>query len=144
MLMTVISSTKAEKRNSPFDHRNHARGRAYVALLSRGPRDTISRTFVQREKRHNGGEIYISVATKPGDVYEVRRWWWDQSRKNFLGGNTYIGFDEQNQPFALSREEAFNNVLRSKITQQATETAVPVVTYAQRVLPQGVIFSCPD
>jgi hypothetical protein len=141
MRMTVVSSTKAEKRHSPFEHRNHARGKAYVALLKKGLRGSIDRVFVQREKRNNGGEIFISVETSPGDIYEIRRWWWDQGRNNFIGGNAYVGFDEANQPFVLTRDEAFDSILTPSIRQTDSGSINLIITHPERVLPTGVIFT---
>ena len=119
------------------EHPQHAKGKAYCALLKKGPRDTIDREFVRRTKSESGSEYLMMVETQPGDIYEIRRWWFDGQRQTYLGGTVWIGMDENNQPFALTRDEAFNSVLTPPIRQHG-EALVPVTP--TRMLPLHVEF----
>lgn len=140
-MMTVTSQRKAEKKNSCFFERNHARAKAYVALLRPGQRGQIMRDFVKREK-HGDTRLLFSVAHRPGDIYEIRRWFWDADRKTFMGGTVYIGFDESNHPFALSREEAFLSLTAPLIAQNVAADDRPArPKRTPRMLPSDIAFS---
>lgn len=137
-VLHVISNPTAEKRNSPHEARNHAKGKAYLALLKKGPRDSIERVFIRRSRKDR--QIWFTVTTRPGDIYELRNWYWDGNRESFMGGTHYIAFDDDNRPVVLSREEAFLSVLNPPVTHHADRT-VPMRLTAVRMLPEGVVIS---
>lgn len=139
-MLIVYSDKNAEKKSSPYEARNHARPRAYIALLSRGPRNSIERKFLPR-KKVSAGKWRVEVNHRPGDIYEIRRWWWDSLRETYLGGCVWIGFDQNNAPFALTRDEAFLNVLAERIaSDRSAAPNIPAQIIATRMLPEGVIF----
>lgn len=140
MMMTVISSKKAQRANSPLDHRNHRKQKAYVARLKKGLRDTVDREFVTRSKSNRVSEIVFSIETQPGDIYEIRRWWWDASREAFMGGTVYVGFNDEG-PMLLTRDEAFTSVLAISVEGERADTSHPVVIRTERILPPGIFFS---
>lgn len=139
-MMLVRSLKSAERRNSPWLERNHARGKAYCARLKLGERQTIDREFVKRAKSSSGAELLLSVVTRPGDIYEIRRWWFDHDRQTYFGGTVWIGFDDANQPFVLTREEAFDSVINPPARPADREGQALVSIVASRIIPAGIEF----
>lgn len=139
-MMTVVSMKAAQKRNSPHAARNHARGRAYVALLRAGPRGSVDRDFIAHRTNGTETQLLFEVAHQPGDIYEVRRWFWDDHRETFMGGVVHVGFDGANRPFMLTRDEAFASVLARSITTDAPADFTPAVQRPKRMLPADLRF----
>lgn len=132
--MTIQSVKAAERQNSPYPERNHAKKRSYVALLVRGERGTVDRKWV--EKNRCGNKILFSVTPQPGDIYEICRWQWDHIRQQFMGGTIWIGFESASKPIPLSRSEAFASILNERLSGEAGQA--PSV---QRVIPEWVTLS---
>lgn len=138
-MMSVYSHSGAERRNSPYEDRNHARRKSYVARLIEGPRDTIARQFVERQK--DGNQIRFDVERVPGDIYEIRRWLWDSHRQNYFGGMVYIGFDDEVKPFVLTRDEAYQSVLMRRVSGRRKDGSVDIIVQIPtRIIPADLHF----
>lgn len=139
MRMTVVSSKTAETRNSPIRARNWKKPKAYVALMERGAGETIARRFVERSPSGSSQETCFSIDAKLGDIYEIRRWWWDAARGTFLGGTVWIGIGPEGG-VPLTREEAIAHVSSGRIEGGAPEPGRPVRILPKRMLPPGIHF----
>lgn len=140
-MLSVRSHSNAERVNSPFGERNHARRKSFVARLKLGVRDSVDREFVERHK--DGNSIRFDVDNQPGDIYEIRRWLWDDARKTYMGGTVYVGFDQSNKPFMLTREEAFASVLMRPLGDDADYGSAPIetITRPDRIIPSDLIIT---
>lgn len=140
-MLLVRSHSNAERANSPFGERNHARRKSFVARLKPGARGSIDREFVERRK--DGNHIRFDVANQPGDIYEIRRWLWDDIRKSYMGGTVYVGFDQQNTPFMLTRDEAFASVHMRGLADGADYGHTPAETVVRpnRIIPSDLIIT---
>lgn len=139
MLMQVTSMRAAERRNSPHAIRNHQRSRAYVARLYADQRGVIVRDFVKREKSGDS-RLVFTVNTQPGDIYEIRRWFWDGNRECFMGGMVWIGLDQANEPFMLTRDEACASARLLRVETTAPPSDVPAINRPDRILPRDILF----
>ena len=141
MRLTVYSDKNAERSKSPYDSRNHGKPKAYVAVLKKGLRDTVDREFVKRE-RVSANKFRFCITFEPGDIFEVRRWRWDDLREAYTGGTVYMGVNQDGTPQLLTRDEAFLNILSDKLDkpQGSNPETAPARLLPQRMLPGDLIF----
>lgn len=130
--MTRISITSS--RNA----RKHGKPKAYLALLKPGLRGSIARDFFPTKKLTGGTDGFFANA-KPGEIYELRRWRWDQPRAQFVGGTDWIGIQADGSPEPLTREEAFAAILVDRIDSDRQPEHTPDKhRAATRMLPDDI------
>lgn len=105
----------------------------YLARLTAGPHGSVSREFVRARKRTGGSKTLESHA-KPGDVFEARRWLWDETRQQYSGGTVWFGVQKGGALCILSRDEAFHAVGASAIAT-TYRPEIPDHARATRMIP---------
>lgn len=93
--------------------------RAYLARLATSLRGSIDRQFAPKLKELNErNRRAFRLGGKAGDVFEARRWWWDDERGSYVGGTCWFGVQADGSIFPLTRDEAFAAVLAPRLSNQ--------------------------
>lgn len=112
-------------------------GRAYLARLTAGPRGSVQRRFIRAQKINDKRSALESAAVA-GDVFECRRWLWDQQRQQYEGGIIWFGIQSGGEITMLTREEAFRAVGAIPIASSARPEA-PDNRRLARTVPDDLI-----
>lgn len=130
----------AEKFTVGFmSHKNAeggSRGKAYLARLTPGPRGSLSREFAKVEKRGDNRRAFRATAV-PGDVFEGRRWHWDDLRCEYTGGTIWFGVQSDGTLFMLTRDEAAASVHAVRVDSHAS-TTLPEAVVPRRMVPDDL------
>jgi hypothetical protein len=130
MIIIRIQSLKSAEKNGA--------GRPYLARLAKGIRDSIDRKFVKPVWGNAGKTRRIfETGAKPGDIFETRRWQWDNDRLQYFGGTVWFGVEKNGEITLLTREEAHNSILFG-IDGEAQNNNVLALRFPKRVVPDDI------
>lgn len=115
----------------------HGKGRPYLARLKPGLRESIDREFILSQKSGNNRLVFAANAM-PGDLFEARRWLWDDVRQQYGGGTIWFGVQPDGSFYMLTRGEAFSAAFAVSVTSNALSVDVPDVTRASRMVPEDL------
>lgn len=118
MIRIVFRSWKNAERNGL--------GRPYAARLIPGPRGALNRRFLPETRRGSSKQVKVyDFLAEPGDIYEVRRWFWNHDRERYEGGTAWLGVQADGELFPLTREEAMVAVLSDRVPGAGGEAPNP-------------------